>query len=449
MAELDYIPPQDLELEKAVLGAMLLSGESVVEVVDILTPECFYNQTNYDIYEKGILPIYYGNTKVDILTVNNQLQKEGLNLQLELSLLADRIGGAGNVQEHVFILKELAIKRGLIKLSAEISKSAYQPEIDALELLDTTARNIDAIGLKIASKPFKTMDKLVSENIKEIENAATKKGGLTGIPAGFEELDRLTSGWQDSDLIILAARPSMGKSTLALNLAENAAIDFNKKVAFFSLEMSASQLCKKSIASRSGVDLNKLRRGEVDSGGWDKINSSIDSVGKAGIFIDDQAGITVFEITTKLRRLKHDHPELSLVFIDYLQLIGGGDPLLKNQNREQQISYISRSLKGLAKELDLPIIALSQLSRGVESRSDKKPVLSDLRDSGAIEQDADLVIFIYRPAYYDILQDANGNDISTKALISISKHRNGSTGDVYLEFDGQGSKFSDARYNVI
>lgn len=445
----DRQPPQDLELETVVLGSIISSGDALLDVIDILDEDCFYNPKFIVIFQ-SIVTLYNKNEKIDILTLTNELLKsknlEKVGGAYEVSILQDRIGSSVNLRAHSLILKELSIKRNLIKLGAELHAKAYKPEVDALELLEETTSNIDKIGLKVASQPFTKMDQIVRDNMKEIELVSLSDSDLTGVPSGFTDLDHITCGWQKSDLIIIAARPGMGKTTLALNIVEYAAIEMNQKVAFFSLEMSEIQLGKKSMASRSGIDLKKLKTGDMDSGDWDTLNKSLPPLMDANIYVDDQAAISVFKMKTKLRRLKHDNPDLGLVVIDYLQLMNGKDKGSSGQNREQEISFISRNLKGMAKELNLPIIALSQLSRGVESRPDKIPQLSDLRESGAIEQDADMVMFIYRPEYYDILEDSEGNSLEGKALVMVKKNRNGELGDVKLQFDGAKSKFSNLEY---
>ena len=440
------LPPHNVELEKAVLGAIMLEKDALLEVVDLLTPDTFYNYQHKKIYQYGILPLYRENKPIDILTVTQKLEEHN-SLSKELSpyfitQLTNRVSSGTNIKEHVLILKQEAIKRSLIQFCSSTLQKSYRKDVDSLILLDHAARELDQIGVQITSSTFSKIDEIIKANIQEIQEAGNNDREITGIASGFYELDRMTAGWQKSDLIILAARPGMGKSTLALNMVEFAAIEFNKKIAFFSLEMSKQQLGKKSISSQSALDLSKLRIGKLDSKDWQTLHKGICELVEANIFRDDQAAISVFEMKTKLRRLKHEHPDLAMVVVDYLQLMNGNDPDNKSQNREQQISYISRSLKGIAKELDLPVIALSQLSRSVESRGgDKKPMLSDLRESGAIEQDADIVTFLYRPEYYGLIEDAEGNDIRGQAQLIISKHRNGSLGEVKLGFYGKRSKF--------
>ncbi len=444
----DYIklPPHNKTLEEAVLGAILIEEQALLDVINILTADCFYDPNHFKIYDQGILPLFKAHRKIDILTVTEMLKSRNLlddNLSAYfITCLTEKVASAANIQTHVFILKEYAIKRGLILACSKTLKAAYQDHTDALSLLESTGRDLDQIGIHLTGNSHSTIYQILSESMKEIELASRMEREITGVPSGFYELDRLTAGWQKSDLIIIASRPGMGKTTLAFNLAENAAIQFEKPGIIFSLEMASMQLGNKAIASQTGIDLNKLRTGNLSTDDWKILNTGITPLTTAPIFIDDQPAIHVYELRAKLRRLKAQYPDLAWVIIDYLQLMTGTDPDNKQQTREQQISYISRSLKTIAKELDLPLIALSQLSRSVETRGgDKKPQLSDLRESGAIEADADVVIFIYRPEYYGIFEDAEGNDIRGQALITIAKHRNGPLDEIKLGFLPKCSRF--------
>jgi len=439
------VPPQALDVEEVVLGALMLERDAMIQTADLLDVDCFYKESHRIVYESAIMPLFSESKNIDLLTISDKLRKAGLLERVggpyELSILTNKVASSANIKQHVLILKQYAIKRNVIKLANNMLVKAYG-EMDVLDMLDTSAREFDQIGMQVASKPFKTMQEVVLGSMKEIEEVSKNEGELTGVASGFPDLDKITNGWQKSDLIILAARPGMGKTTLVLELMKNAAVKFGEEVAMFSLEMADIQLGKKSLASESGLDQDKLRNGNLSPKDWEQLNASIAPLEKAKIHIDDQAGISVFELKAKLRRLKHDRPKLGLVVIDYLQLMNGQDPNLKSQNREQQISYISRSLKEIAKEMNLPIIALSQLSRTVESRGgDKKPILADLRESGAIEQDADMVLFVYRPEYYGFEEDGAGNTTKDKAQLLIAKHRNGSLGEVTLGFLGAKSKF--------
>lgn len=430
------------ELEEAVLGAIMMSNESLLDVIDILDIDCFYNEANKTIYENAIIPLFNENKNIDLLTIKNKLDKEGLLKKVGgayyISSLGSRVGSASNITEHSYILKEASIKRQLAVIGDKIYNNAHKPETDALELLDQSAKQIDGIGLKVVTQPFVRIDQIVSDNIKHIEKLSKSKKEITGIKSGYFELDKITCGWQNSDLIILAARPSMGKTTMALNLAENAAILDKKLVAFFSLEMSKEQVGNKLISSQTDIQLDNLRNGKMSEWDWKQLNEQTSALINSHILIDDQPAISVFEMKRNIRKKKHNNPDLALIIVDYLQLMTG-----EGQNREQEISYISRNLKEMAKEFKIPIIALSQLSRAVESRADKKPQLSDLRDSGAIEQDADIVIFLYRPEHYKIYEDSNKKDLHGKAKLLIAKHRNGAVGEVTLNFKPEVSRFVD------
>ncbi|MBL4705441.1 MAG: replicative DNA helicase [Flavobacteriales bacterium] len=443
------VPPQNTEVESAVLGSILIDHEAIYKVEHLLTAECFYNPKNRQIYEQAILPMFRDNEPIDILTtfskierLKNSKQRRGVDAHY-IASLTNNIASSANIVHHTLIIKELAIKRGLIAYASDLLSNLYKGEEDTLELVEAAMGGLDMISSSIAPNAFSRFDKVIKKSIDRITEVSLKKGDITGVASGFKLLDQMTSGWQPSDLIILAARPGMGKTTFVLELAKKAAIDNNVPVAFFSLEMSETQLGTKVISSASGIESDKLRKGNLNETEWGRLYEAVGKLERAPLYIDDTAGISIFELKTKCRRLKHKNPDLGLVVIDYLQLIKGGDPAIKNQIREQQISYISRSLKGLAKELDVAVIALSQLSRVVESRPDKRPMLSDLRESGAIEQDADIVSFLYRPEYYGMETDEEGNSLKGLAKLIIAKHRNGELGDVKLRFDGARSSFTN------
>lgn len=451
------MPPHEIELEAVVLGSAILEADALLEIVDKIDGNCFFDSKYRAVWEQGIMPLYKENQKIDLLTVINQLKTvnklEYVGGALAISELTSRIGMTTNVGKYALIIKQAAIKRDVIRVCSVAISKAYDESIDALELLDSTAKEMDQIGLKVASQSFVKIGDAVGPSLEKTEQLAHQDTELTGVPSGFRDLDKITNGWQPSDLIIIGARPSMGKSAGALNLAENAAINHNVNVAFFSLEMSTSQLVIRSIASQANIEMNKLKRGNLTEEEWEKVNKGIIPLLDTSIYIDDTPGLSVFELKTKIRRLDHDLKQdpknkegkgIGFIIIDYLQLMEGDRTSNKmGGNREQEISTISRNLKKLAKEMDIPIIALSQLSRAVESRGgDKKPMLSDLRESGAIEQDADIVIFLYRPEYYGI-EGIDGEDLTNKALWIIAKHRNGSLGEVPLGFFGAKSKFTD------
>lgn len=437
------LQPQAIDVEEAVLGALMLDQDALNSVIDILKPEFFYKESHQRIYS-AILSLFAKSEPVDILTVTNELKRSG---ELELvggayyiTQLTQRVASSANIEFYSRILSQKYIQRELIKIAAQIEQEAYSDTTDVLELLDRAERNLLMIGEKNFRSDYNEMQSLISQAIKDIEAAKSHKDGLSGVASGFTELDRLTSGWQKSNLIILAARPSMGKTAFALTMARNIAVDFNKAVAFFSLEMSAVELVTRLISSESNVPAEKLKKGNLTNYEWDAVTSKINNLIDAPIFIDDTPAISIFELRAKCRRLKQKH-NIQMVFVDYLQLMQGSSDA--KGNREQEISTISRQLKALAKELKIPILAMSQLSRAVESRGGtKKPILSDLRESGAIEQDADIVLFIYRPEYYKIEGDEKG-PTRGKADIIIAKHRSGPIDEVRLRFINHLAKFAD------
>jgi replicative DNA helicase len=440
------VPPQAVDLEEAVLGAMMLEKDAVTAVIDILKPEVFYKEAHQRIF-KAIHNLFSKSEPIDILTVTNELKSNG---ELEMvggpyyiTMLTSRIASAANVEYHARIILQKHIQRELIKISTEIIKDAYEDTTDVFDLLDKAEQNLFNVSETNLRRNYEDMTSLVKQAIEDIESARNAENSLQGVPSGYTELDRITSGWQKSDLIILAARPSMGKTAFALSIARNVAVDFDMPVAVFSLEMSAVQLVTRLISAESEIPADKLRKGNLAEHEWHQLNSKINNLVDAKIFIDDTPALTIFELRAKCRRLKQQH-DIQMVFIDYLQLmtLGGNN----KGNREQEISQISRSLKALAKELDIPILALSQLSRQVENRpgQSKRPILSDLRESGAIEQDADLVLFIYRPEYYKIdVFDEDQTPTEGIAEIIIAKHRNGAVGDIRLRFVKHLAKFEN------
>ena len=438
------IPPQAVDLEEAVLGAIMLEKDALTAVIDILKPEVFYKESHQRIYA-AIHRLFAKSEPVDILTVTNELKNSG---ELEVvggaymvTQLTNRVASAANVEYHGRILIQKYIQRELIQISSEIIKDAYEDTSDVFDILDKAEKNLFSVSESNLRRSYDNMQSLVREAIQEIEAARSEEGHLRGIPSGFTEIDRITSGFQKSDLIILASRPGMGKTALALTVARNVCIDFSKSVAIFSLEMSSIQLVTRLISSETMLPSEKLRKGNLENYEWEQLNAKIKKLIDAKLFIDDTPALSIFELRAKCRRLKSQY-DIQMILIDYLQLMVGQSD--NKGNREQEISHISRSLKALAKELNVPIIALSQLSRAVETRGgSKKPILSDLRESGAIEQDADIVMFIYRPEYYKIDQDEDGNPTTGLAEISIAKHRNGSLGDIPLKFIAKYAKFVD------
>ena len=438
------VPPQAIDLEEAVLGAIMLEKDALTQVIDILKPEVFYKEAHHIIFS-AITRLFGKSEPVDILTVTNELKNSG---ELEIvggpyyiTQLTNRVASAANVEYHSRIISQKFIQRELIRISSEIIKDAFEDTTDVFDLLDRAEQNLFSVSESNLRRSYDDMQSLVTDAIKEIEAGKGQEGHLRGIPSGFTDLDRITNGWQKSDLVILAARPGMGKTAFVLSMARNCAIDFDKAVAIFSLEMSSLQLVTRLISSETQLSADKLKKGNLESYEWEQLHSKIGKLTDAKLLIDDTPALTVFELRAKCRRLKAQH-DIDMVIIDYLQLMSGsGDA---RGNREQEISAISRSLKALAKELDVPIIALSQLSRAVETRGgSKKPILSDLRESGAIEQDADMVMFIYRPEYYKIEVDEDGNSTAGIAEICIAKHRNGALKDIPLRFIDKFAKFAD------
>ncbi len=439
------LPPQAIPLEEAVLGALMLDKDALPVVIDILQPDSFYQESHRAIF-KAMLNLFERSQPVDMLTVTEELKKdaalEKVGGAYYLVELTNRVASAANIEYHARIIAQKHIQRELIRVSTKTIKDAFDETTDVFQLLDEAEQGLFSITQQNLSRGYEGMSSILSRFQKQMEELTTKEDGLTGVPTGFSDLDRLTSGWQSSDLIIVAARPGMGKTSFTLALAKNAAMDFNKPVALFSLEMSNVQLVQRLISLEAEIPGSKMRNGNLEDYEWQQLHSAIEKMSEVPIFIDDTPGINVFELRAKCRRLKMQH-DIQLVVIDYLQLMSGKSDN-KNGNREQEISGISRALKGLAKELNVPVIALSQLSRAVESRGgSKRPMLSDLRESGAIEQDADIVSFIYRPEYYGILEDEEGSSLKGTAEIIVAKHRNGALDTVKLKWVDQFAKFDN------
>lgn len=446
--EIGKLQPQAIELEEAVLGAMLLEKEALSTVIDILSPESFYKEQNGKVFA-AIVNLFNRSEPVDILTVTQELKKTG---ELEfvggsyyVSALTNRIASSANIEFHARIVAQKYLQRELIRIGTETIKTAYEESTDVFELLDNTTKNIFEILDSNVRKQHDKMSTLIARAIEEIESAANQTDGLLGVPSGFTALDRITGGWQKSDLLILAARPGMGKTAFVVTMAKNAAVDFNKPVAIFSLEMSSIQLVKRLISSETELAQDKILKGNLENHEFVQLNERIKKLATAPLFIDDTPALSIFELRAKARRLK-ENQKVELIIIDYLQLMSGGPD--GKGNREQEISQISRGLKSLSKELEIPIIALSQLSRQVENRpgGSKRPQLSDLRESGAIEQDADMVMFIYRPEYYGLEVDENNEPTRGRAEIIIAKNRHGALETVKLRFIGQYAKFADLDY---
>jgi len=438
------IPPQATDLEEAVLGAIMLEKDALTAVIDIVKPDAFYKEAHKIIFN-AITQLFNKSEPVDILTVVNQLKSNGeLDLiggAYYISQLTNRVASSANVEYHARIILQKHIQRELIRVSSEIIKDAYEDTTDVFDLLDRAEKNLFAVSESNIRRQQGEMHLLMQDAIRDIEAAKDAETKMRGVPSGFTELDRITNGFQRSDLIILASRPGMGKTALALTLARNMAVDHAKPIAIFSLEMSSVQLVTRLISAETQLNSDKLRKGDLQEFEWQQLNTKIRQLEDAKIFIDDTPSLSIFELRAKCRRLK-SQSDIQMIFVDYLQLMVGTQD--NRGNREQEISQISRSLKALAKELDVPVMALSQLSRAVETRAgDKKPILSDLRESGAIEQDADIVIFIYRPEYYGLTEDKEGKPTSGLATISIAKHRNGALGDIQLRFIKDYAKYAE------
>lgn len=440
----DRIPPQNIDAEQAVLGAIFLEPDAIVGVLEFLVPEDFYRAAHQTIF-KAMLALNERGEAVDIITTANELtQKQQLDAiggHVYLVELADKVPTAANVEYYAKIVNEKAVLRRLIRTSSEISKEAFDDEEELAQVLDRAERKILEVSEKRNRTGFVAIKDVLNTALETIEARSKSTGDITGIPTGYTELDRMTSGLHPDELIILAARPSVGKTAFVLNIAQNVATKQGEVVAIFSLEMGAESLVNRMICSEGSIDAGHLRNGRLTDEEWEKFFVAMGSLSKAEIYIDDTPGIRVAEIRAKCRRLKQEKGELGLIVIDYLQLIEGNS----RENRQQEVSEISRNLKKLAKELRVPVIALSQLSRGVEQRQDKRPVLSDIRESGSIEQDADIVGFLYREDYYrkeegeDTPQQEASNNIIE---VIIEKNRSGPRGTVELIFTKEYNKFT-------
>ena len=439
------IPPQAVDLEEAVLGAMMIDKKGVDDVIDILHSDVFYKPAHKYIYE-AIHRLFENSEPVDLLTVSNQLRKdeklESAGGDFYLINLSQKVSSAAHVEFHARIILQKYIQRRLITISSEIITNSYDETVDVFDLLDDAETKLFEITQGNLKKSSEAAENLVSQALKKIEEISNQEG-MSGVPSGFTKLDNLTSGWQSSDLIIIAARPGMGKTAFVMSMAKNMAIDFNIPVAIFSLEMSSVQLITRMISSETGISSEKLRKGNLETYEWEALNVKVKNLSNAPVFIDDTPSLAVFDLRAKARRLVSQHG-VRCVIIDYLQLMTAGSK--GNGNREQEISTISRNLKALAKELHIPVIALSQLSRAVETRGgSKRPLLSDLRESGAIEQDADIVSFIYRPEYYGLTEwdDEERTPCEGQGEFIMAKHRNGGLDNIKLKFEGRLAKFSD------
>lgn len=445
MNEMGRVPPQAVDVEQAVLGAMMLDKNAVTDTIDMLSAQAFYDPKHQYIYG-AIRDLFGTSNPIDLLTVTEKLRDKG---ELEasggvvyISTLTQRVASVAHVEYHARIIAQKFIQREIIRMCSETLRDAYDETSDVFELLTKAEGQLFGIAENNMKKTVATMNVVVSEAIKEIEQAAKNSDGLSGVPTGFRKLDEVTSGWQRSDMIVIAARPAMGKTAFVLSMARNTAVDFNQGVAIFSLEMSSVQLVKRLISAESMISAEKLRKGKLEDYEFQQLYTRVSKLSTAPIYIDDTPGLSVFDLRAKCRRLKMQY-DIQMVIIDYLQLMSAGGSK-GTGNREQEISTISRSIKEIAKELNVPIIALSQLSRSVETRGgDKRPVLSDLRESGAIEQDADIVGFLYRPEYYGITTAEDGSSNEGVGEVIIAKHRNGGLETVRMRFVGKYARFEN------
>lgn len=455
---LNHLQPQALELEEAVLGALMIEQDAYIEVSDILKAESFYDHRHRVIYS-AVTSLYISQRPIDILTVTEQLKSTG---QLEeaggavyIAMLAGKVTSSAHIEYHAQIIAQKAIAREIISYSGELQAKAFDSTTDVSELLQEAEGQLFQITHRNVKKDFSSIYSVLADAMTRIKTAASRAKGMSGLASGFKALDDVTSGWQKSDLIILAARPAMGKTAFALSMAKNIAVNNNTPVAVFSLEMSNVQLVNRLISSVCEIPGHKLRDGRLAPYEWNILDQKVSALQNAPIYLDDTPSLSITEFRSKAFRLKSEH-DIQLIIIDYLQLMNASG--IKFGNRQEEISTISRNLKAIAKELDIPIIALSQLNRSVDSREGgyegKRPQLNDLRESGAIEQDADIVCFIHRPEYYKIYEDPQHNDLHGVAEIIIAKHRNGGVGDVRLAFrselalfDNLGAKSIQSRVN--
>lgn len=441
-----HMQPQAVDIEKMVLGALMVDKDAFSVVSEILHPETFYEPRSQKIY-KAIQTLSLNEDPVDIMTVVEELKREGTlddiggaGYILELS---ERVASSAHIEYHAKILEQKYLARQLISFASVIETKAFDETVDVDELMQEAEGSLFELSQKNMRQDYTQIDPVVKQAVEILQKAAANKGGLTGIPTGYAKLDDYTSGWQRSDLVIIAGRPAMGKTSFALSLAKNIAVDYDTPIAFFSLEMNNVQLVNRLISNVCEIEGKKILNGQLDDEEWKRLDKNVRKLQAAPIYIDDTPGMSIFELRTKARRLVREKG-VQVIMIDYLQLMNANGA--RFGSRQEEVSTISRSLKGLAKELDIPVLALSQLNRTVEGREGidgKRPQLSDLRESGAIEQDADMVLFVHRPEYYRIFTDEKGNDLHGKAQIIIAKHRKGGTGDVLLNFRGEFTRFEN------
>ena len=441
-----HLQPQATDIERVVLGALMIDKDAFSIISEIVRPETFYEPRHQKIYQ-AIQTLNMQEKPVDIMTVTEQLKRDGVIEEVGgapyIVELSAHVASSAHIEYHAHILAQKFLARQLISFTGRIQEKAFDETVDVEELMQEAEGNLFEISQKNMRQDYTQIDPVIDQAIEILQKASANTGGLTGVPTGYSKLDEYTSGWQASDLVIIAGRPAMGKTSFALSLAKNIAVDFREPIAFFSLEMNNVQLVNRLISNTCEVAGNKILNGQLTPDEWERIDKNLRKLQGAPIYIDDTPGLSIFELRTKARRLVREKG-VKVIMIDYLQLMNANG--MRFGNRQEEVSTISRSLKGLAKELNIPVLALSQLSRNVESREGidgKRPQLSDLRESGAIEQDADMVLFVHRPEYYRIFQDEKGNDLRGKAQIIIAKHRKGATGDVLLTFRGEYTRFQD------
>ena len=441
-----HLQPQALEVERAVLGALMNDRDAYAVVCEILSPDSFYEQRNQLIYS-AIRDLSLAEKPVDVLTVTDELERQGcldkVGGAIYIADLSNKVASSANIEYHARIIAHKFLARQLISFASEIETKAFDGSMDIDDLMQEAEGSLFELSRRNMKKDYTQIDPVISNAVEVIQKAAANKDGLTGVPTGYHKLDNITSGWQASDLVIIAGRPAMGKTSFALSMAKNIAADYKVPMAFFSLEMSNVQLVNRLISNCCEIQGSKILNGQLKPDEWERLDKRLNNLIGSPLYVDDTPGLSVFELRTKARRLVRDHG-VKIIMIDYLQLMNANG--MRFSSRQEEVSTISRSLKQIAKELDIPILALSQLNRGVESREGlegKRPQLSDLRESGAIEQDADMVLFVHRPEYYHIYQDENGRDLHGMAQIIIAKHRKGATGDVLLNFRGEFTRFEN------
>lgn len=447
-----HLQPQAVEIEKIVLGALMIDKDAFSMVSELLVPETFYEPRNQKIYD-AIRTLNINENPVDVATVINQLQKNGVLENIGgpayVVELSSHVASSAHIEYHAHILAQKYLARQLISFSSRIETKAFDETVDVDELMQEAEGNLFEISQKNMKQDYTQIDPVIQQAVEILQNASQNSGGLTGIPTGYTKLDEMTSGWQKSDLVIIAGRPAMGKTSFALSVAKNIAVDYHEPIAFFSLEMNNVQLVNRLISNTCEIAGSKILNGQLTPDEWERLDKNLRKLTGTPLYIDDTPGLSVFELRTKARRLVREKG-VKIIMIDYLQLMNANG--MKFGSRQEEVSTISRSLKGLAKELDIPILALSQLNRTVENREGlegKRPQLSDLRESGAIEQDADMVLFVHRPEYYHIFTDEKGNDLHGMAQIIIAKHRKGATGDVLLTFRGEFTRFQNPEDNAV